>query len=45
MSRITTPSSIEASPASSRPMIEAVKKQLGVVAKTEIYFPVVSPMS
>jgi uncharacterized peroxidase-related enzyme len=30
MSRITTPNSIEASPASSRPMLEAVKKQLGV---------------
>ncbi len=31
MSRINTPSSIEAAPEASRPMLEAVKKQLGVV--------------
>jgi len=30
MSRISTPASIEAAPAASRPMLEAVKKQLGV---------------
>jgi uncharacterized peroxidase-related enzyme len=31
MSRITTPSSIEAAPASAQPQLQAVKKQLGVV--------------
>lgn len=31
MSRIPTPASIDAAPAASRPMLEAVKKQLGVV--------------
>jgi uncharacterized peroxidase-related enzyme len=31
MSRIPTPASIEASPAAARPLLEAVKKQLGVV--------------
>jgi uncharacterized peroxidase-related enzyme len=31
MSRIPTPSSIEAAPAASRPALEAVKKQLGLV--------------
>src|SRR3954467_11041657 len=31
MSNITTPASIEASPAASRPLLDAVKKQLGVV--------------
>jgi uncharacterized peroxidase-related enzyme len=31
MSRIHTPASIEAAPAASRPLLEAVKKQLGVV--------------
>jgi len=31
MSRITTPVSIEASPAAAQPQLEAVKKQLGVV--------------
>jgi uncharacterized peroxidase-related enzyme len=31
MSRIPTPASIEASPEASRPLLEAVKKQLGVV--------------
>jgi uncharacterized peroxidase-related enzyme len=31
MSRITTPASIEASPAASRPLLEAVQKQFGVV--------------
>lgn len=31
MSRITTPASIEASPAGSQPLLEAVKKQLGIV--------------
>jgi len=30
MSRISTPASIEAAPTASRPMLEAVKKQLGV---------------
>lgn len=30
MSRIATPASIEAAPSASRPMLEAVKKQLGV---------------
>ena len=31
MSRIATPATIDAAPAASRPMLEAVKKQLGVV--------------
>jgi uncharacterized peroxidase-related enzyme len=31
MSRIPTPATIDASPAASRPLLEAVKKQLGVV--------------
>ena len=31
MSRLTTPSSIEASPAASQPLLQAVKKELGVV--------------
>ena len=31
MSRIATPAAIEAAPAASRPLLEAVKKQLGVV--------------
>lgn len=31
MSRIPTPASIEATPAAARPLLEAVKKQLGVV--------------
>lgn len=31
MSRIATPASIEASPAASQPLLQAVKKQLGVV--------------
>jgi uncharacterized peroxidase-related enzyme len=31
MSRLPTPASIEASPAASQPLLEAVKKQLGVV--------------
>jgi uncharacterized peroxidase-related enzyme len=31
MSRIPTPATIEAAPAASRPLLEAVKKQLGVV--------------
>jgi len=31
MSRIPTPASIEAAPANARPLLEAVKKQLGVV--------------
>ena len=31
MSRIPTPATIDAAPAASRPMLEAVKKQLGVV--------------
>ncbi len=31
MPRIATPSSVEAAPAASRPLLEAVKKQLGVV--------------
>jgi uncharacterized peroxidase-related enzyme len=31
MSRIATPASIEASPAASQPLLDAVKKQLGVV--------------
>ncbi|MFY7960835.1 MAG: carboxymuconolactone decarboxylase family protein [Elsteraceae bacterium] len=31
MSRLNTPATIEASPASAQPMLEAVKKQLGVV--------------
>lgn len=31
MSRISTPASIEASPANSQPLLEAVKKQLGIV--------------
>jgi len=31
MSRIPTPSSIEAAPSAARPQLEAVKKQLGVV--------------
>jgi hypothetical protein len=31
MSRISTPATIDAAPAASRPLLEAVKKQLGVV--------------
>ena len=31
MSRITTPATIEAAPAGSQPLLEAVEKQLGVV--------------
>jgi len=31
MSRIPTPATVEAAPAASRPLLEAVKKQLGVV--------------
>ena len=31
MSRLPTPASIEASPAAAQPMLQAVKKQLGVV--------------
>lgn len=31
MSRLATPASIEASPAASQPLLEAVKKQLGIV--------------
>jgi alkylhydroperoxidase family enzyme len=31
MSRVPTPTTIEAAPAASRPLLEAVKKQLGVV--------------
>ena len=31
MSRIQTPASIEASPAAAQPLLQAVKKQLGVV--------------
>jgi len=31
MSRITTPATVDAAPAASRPMLEAVRKQLGVV--------------
>lgn len=30
MSRIPTPATIDSAPADSRPMLEAVKKQLGV---------------
>ena len=31
MSRIPTPSTIDAAPAASRPLLEGVKKQLGIV--------------
>ena len=31
MSRLPTPASIEASPAASQPLLQAVKKQLGIV--------------
>ena len=31
MSRLPTPASIEASPAASQPLLQAVKKELGVV--------------
>jgi hypothetical protein len=31
MSRVPTPATIDAAPAASRPLLEAVKKQLGLV--------------
>jgi hypothetical protein len=34
MSRIPTPATIEAAPTASRPLLEGVKKQLGVVPGT-----------
>lgn len=46
MSRIAIPGTIDASPAASQPLLEAVKKQLGVlpndvdgVAETDVDFP------
>ena len=42
MSRIPTPASIDDAPVSSRPLLQAVEKQLGVVPNL---FPTARPLS